>query len=47
MLWLMEWESHDGFNKSDTGSGGEFDSLVEPAGEWEDFVCHLSDAATI
>jgi len=47
VLWVMEWESHEAFNKSGDENGDEFNSLVEPAGEWEDVVWHLSDAASI
>ena len=47
VLWLMEWESHEAFNKSGDESGEEFNSLVTPAGEWQDDVWHLSDAASI
>jgi quinol monooxygenase YgiN len=47
VLWLMEWVSHEAFNKSGDESGDEFNSLVNPAGEWEDVVWHLSDAASI
>ena len=47
ILWLMEWESHEAFNKSGEESGDEFNSLVEPAGEWEDVVWLLSDAKSI
>jgi len=47
VLWLMEWESHEAFNKSGDETGEEFNSLVTPAGEWEDVVWHLSDAASI
>jgi hypothetical protein len=47
VLWLMEWESHEAFNKSGDDTGDEFNSLVNPAGDWDDVVWHLSDAATI
>ena len=47
VLWLMEWESHEAFNKSGDESGEEFNALVKPAGEWEDAVWHLSDAVGI
>ena len=47
VLWVMEWESHEAFNKSGDENGDEFNSLVQPAGEWEDVVWHLSDAASI
>jgi quinol monooxygenase YgiN len=47
VLWLMEWESHEAFNKSGDETGEEFNRLVNPAGEWEDAVWHLSDAPMI
>ena len=47
VLWLMEWESHDAFNRSGDESGEEFNALVKPAGEWEDVVWHLSDAVQV
>ena len=47
VLWLMEWESHDAFNKSGDEGGEEFNSLVNPASEWDDVVWHLSDAAQV
>jgi len=47
ILWLMEWESHEAFNKSGDETGEEFNSLVDPAGEWDDVAWHLSDAPTI
>ena len=47
VLWLMEWESHEAFNKSGDESGEEFNALVTPAGEWQDDVWYLSDAASI
>ena len=47
VLWLMEWESHEAFNKSGDETGEQINRLVNPAGEWDDVVWHLSDAATI
>ena len=47
VLWLMEWDSHDAFEKSGEDSGEEFNKLVNPAGEWDDVVWHLSDAAEV
>ena len=47
ILWLMEWDSHDAFNKSGDDTGEEFNKLVNPAGEWDDVVWHLSDATII
>ena len=47
VLWLMEWESHEAFNKSGDETGDEFNTLVGPAEEWDDVVWHLSDAASI
>ncbi len=47
VLWLMEWESHEAFNKSSEETGDEFNRLVNPMGDWEDEVWHLSDAPII
>jgi quinol monooxygenase YgiN len=47
VLFLMEWESHDAFNASGDETGEDFNDLVQPAGEWDDVVWHLSDAAEI
>lgn len=47
VLWLMEWESHDAFNSSGDEGGEEFNRLVNPAGDWDDVVWHLSDAAQV
>jgi len=47
ILWLMEWESHEAFNQSGDEIGDDFNALVDPAGEWDDVVWHLSDAAQI
>ena len=47
VLFLMEWESHDAFNKSGDESGDAFNALVRPAGEWDDVVWHLSDALEV
>lgn len=44
ILWLMEWESHNAFNKSGGETGEQFNELVVPASDWEDVVWHLSDA---
>ena len=47
VLWLMEWESHEAFNRSGDETGDEINALVNPNGDWEDFVWHLSDAVSI
>ncbi len=47
VLFLMEWESHDAFNQSGDEHGDEFNALVQPAGDWDDVVWHLSDAPQI
>lgn len=47
VLWLMEWESHEAFNKSGDESGEEFNALVDPVGEWEDVAWNLSDAQQV
>ena len=47
VLWLMEWESHEAFNKSGEETGEEFNKLVNPASDWQDDVWQLSDAPMI
>jgi quinol monooxygenase YgiN len=47
VLFLMEWESHDAFNASGEQDGDDFNALVQPAGDWDDVVWHLSDAAEV
>jgi quinol monooxygenase YgiN len=47
VLFLMEWESHAAFNASGDEFGEDFNALVNPAGEWDDVVWHLSDAVEI
>jgi quinol monooxygenase YgiN len=47
ILWLMEWDSHDAFNKSGDETGEHNNELVNPASEWDDVVWHLSDAKII
>jgi quinol monooxygenase YgiN len=47
VLFLMEWESHAAFNASGEESGDDFNALVQPAGEWDDVVWHLSDAVEV
>ncbi len=47
VLWLMEWDSHQAFNKSGDDTGEEFNNLVDPAADWEDVVWNLFDAPAI
>jgi quinol monooxygenase YgiN len=47
ILFLMEWESHEAFNASGDEMGEDFNALVQPVGEWDDVVWHLSDAAEV
>ena len=47
VLWLMEWESHEAFNASGEDSGEDVNNLVQPAGDWDDVVWHLSDAVEL
>lgn len=42
VLWLMEFDSHDAFEKSGSEIGDEFVSLIDPASEWDDAVWKLS-----
>ena len=44
VLWLMEWDSHEAFNSAGDDTGEDVNRLVQPAGEWDDVVWHLSDA---
>lgn len=47
ILFLMEWDSHDAFNASGEEMGEDFNALIQPVGEWDDVVWHLSDAAEV
>ncbi|MBI5565791.1 MAG: antibiotic biosynthesis monooxygenase [Chloroflexi bacterium] len=47
VLFLMEWDSHEAFNASGEQDGDDFNELVQPVGEWDDVVWHLSDAAEV
>ena len=47
VLWLMEWDSHEAFEKSGDEVGDQFNELVQLAGDWDDTVWHLSDAAQV
>jgi quinol monooxygenase YgiN len=47
VLFLMEWDSHEAFNASGEEGGDDFNALVQPVGEWDDVVWHLSDAAEV
>lgn len=47
ILFLMEWDSHDAFNASGEEMGEDFNTLIQPIGEWDDVVWHLSDAAEV
>jgi quinol monooxygenase YgiN len=47
VLFLMEWDSHDAFNASGEDTGEDFNALVQPAGDWDDVVWHLSDAVEV
>jgi quinol monooxygenase YgiN len=47
ILFLQEWDSHDAFNAAGDESGEDFNALVQPVGEWDDVVWHLSDAVEV
>lgn len=42
VLWLMEFDSHEAFEKSGSEIGDEFVSLIDPASDWEDAVWKMS-----
>ena len=41
VLWLMEFDSHEAFEKSGSEIGEEFVSLINPATDWDDAVWKL------
>ena len=45
ILFLMEWDSHEAFNAFGDDVGEDFNALIQPVGDWDDVVWHLSDAA--
>jgi quinol monooxygenase YgiN len=47
VLFLMEWESHAAFNASGDETGEAINALIQPVGEWDDVVWHLSDATEV
>jgi len=42
VLWLMEFDSHEAFEKSSSEFEEDFVSLINPAGEWDDAVWNLA-----
>jgi hypothetical protein len=42
VLWLMEFDSHEAFEKSGSEIGEDFVSLIDPASEWDDAVWKVS-----
>src|SRR6266516_3082700 len=42
VLWLMEFDSHEAFEKSGGDMEEDFVSLINPAGDWDDAVWKLS-----
>lgn len=42
VLWLMEFGSHEAFEKSGSDIEEGFVSLINPASEWDDAVWNLS-----
>lgn len=42
VLWLMEFDSHEAFEKSGSEIGDEFVSLIDPASDWDDAVWKMS-----
>ena len=42
VLWLMEFDSHAAFEESGSEIGEEFNSAVNPDGDWDDAVWKLS-----
>ncbi len=47
ILFLMEWDSHEAFNAFGDDVGEDFNALIQPVGDWDDVVWHLSDAAEV
>lgn len=47
VLFVQEWDSHDAFNAASDEFGEDFNTILQPAGEWDDVVWHLSNAAQI
>jgi quinol monooxygenase YgiN len=47
VLFLMEWDSHEAFNTFGDQTGEDFNALIQPAGDWDDVVWHLSDAGEV
>ena len=42
VLWLMEFDSHEAFEKSGSELEEDFVALVNPASDWDDAVWKLS-----
>jgi hypothetical protein len=42
VLWLMEFDSHEAFEKSGSDFEEDFVSLINPASDWDDAVWKLS-----
>jgi len=42
VLWLMEFDSHEAFEKSGAEFEEDFVSLINPASDWDDAVWNLS-----
>ena len=42
VLWLMEFESHEAFERSSSGFGADFVDLISPLGEWDDAVWEIA-----
>jgi quinol monooxygenase YgiN len=42
VLWLMEFDSHEAFEKSGSEFEEEFVSLINPSSEWDDAVWKLA-----
>lgn len=42
VLWLMEFDSHEAFEKSGEGFEEGFVGLINPATEWDDAVWNLA-----
>ena len=42
VLWLMEFDSHEAFEKSGSAFEEDFVTLINPASEWDDSVWKLA-----
>ena len=46
VLWLMEFDSHEAFEKSGSDFEEDFVALISPASDWDDAVWNLALQST-